>query len=98
MAQSASPAAVAATAVRHIVTVATDSGTLRIGRYIRITFALRRWFCRDFSQVRTLEADDQANCHNPCVSEPEERDASYVTAEYAATNATYLQNDAFRWC
>ena len=29
--------------------------------------------------------------------EPEQRDPSYAAAEYAATNATYLQYDAFRW-
>ena len=31
------------------------------------------------------------------MSEPEVRDPSFVAAEYAATNATYLQYDAFRW-
>lgn len=31
------------------------------------------------------------------MTEPDKRDPTYVAAEYAATNATYLQYDAFRW-
>jgi hypothetical protein len=49
------------------------------------------------TMVRTAAGRCQAECHNLDVPEPIERDPSHVAAEYAATNATYLQYDAFRW-
>ena len=57
MAHSAVPATAAGAAVRHIVTVATDSVTLRICRYIGKTFALSQWFYRDFYPIKKIFGD-----------------------------------------